>query len=132
MDVTAKEIMSTDIVTINATASVEEALKLIVNHKITGLPVVDQHGTLKGVISEYDLLKQLSTKKPISSTAFDQDIQFSSQIESVDEDTPLPDILKLFLESRFRRLPVLDRTRKLVGIITRRDLMKVYFYQARL
>jgi CBS domain-containing protein len=63
---------------------------------------------------------------------FREPITFTRKVEAVDEKMPLPKIMDIFVKSRFRRLPVVSKNGKLIGIITRRDLMKLFFYQAAL
>jgi CBS domain-containing protein len=52
-------------------------------------------------------------------------------VESVSEDTDLQEILERFIQLKCRRLPVLDRDGRLAGIISRRDVMKVLYYRAK-
>jgi CBS domain-containing protein len=127
---TAKDIMSTQLITIRDGDTIEEALKVLVNQGVTGLPVVDGKGKMVGVISEYDIIRQLSGHKQIKPSTFREKAEFSKKPFGLPESTLLKDIVKHFLDSRFRRIPIVDKKGKLTGIITRRDLMRVYFYRA--
>jgi CBS domain-containing protein len=129
---TAQDIMSTELITIREDDTVEDALKALVNHRITGLPVVDKRGRLIGIISEYDLIRQLSKHKKIKQEAFMERIEFSRETHGLPASTPLAEIVEKFLSTKFRRMPVLDKKNKLIGIITRRDLMRLFFYRAKL
>ena len=129
---TAQEIMSTEIMSVTEGSTVEEVLKLLVNSKITGLPVVDRKGKMVGVYSDLDIIQHISVAKKIGPKAFKEPIRFSKKIQSVSLDTPLSEVMALFVESRFRRLPVLTKDGKLAGIITRRDLLKLFYYRATL
>jgi CBS domain-containing protein len=129
---TAKDIMSTDIVQATEQTTIEEALKILINYRITGLPVVDHAGKMTGVVSDYDLLNQISQSKKMDANVFNECIHFSHKVDSITEDTPLSTIMKEFIDSKYRRLPVVNPDGKLVGIITRRDLMRVFYYRARL
>lgn len=129
---TAKDIMSTEIVQATEKTTIEEALKILINYRITGLPVVDQAGKMTGVVSEYDLLSQISKSKKMDTKVFNEKILYSKKVDAIAEDTPLSTIMKEFIDTKYRRLPVVDRDGKLVGIITRRDLMRVFYYRARL
>lgn len=131
-ETTAKEIMTRDLIRATEDMTIEEALKVLINHRITGLPVVDKKGKMKGVISEYDILSQISGSKKKSARIFQDKISYSKKIDAITEDTPLSKIVSEFIDTKYRRLPVIDRKGNLVGIITRRDLMKVYYYRARL
>jgi CBS domain-containing protein len=132
MQTIAREVMSPEVLTAKEGTPLEEALKVLVTNKITGLPIVNATGQLVGVVSEFDVLRQLSAAEKLDSSVFSKPIEFTREVQTVADTTPLPEIVKLIVESRFRRLPVLDKDRKLIGIITRRDLMRLYYYRAKL
>jgi CBS domain-containing protein len=129
---TALDIMSTELITIREDETVEAALKALVNNRISGVPVIDANNKMVGVLSEYDLICQISKTSSPNAEVFQEPITFSRDTLFLPTSTPLADILKHFIESKFRRLPIVDKDRKLVGIVTRRDLMKLYFYRAKL
>jgi len=131
-ETTAKEIMTRELIHATDDMTIEDALKVLINYRITGLPVVDKKGKMTGVISEYDILTQISQAKKNSSKIFQQIIHYSTKVNAIKEDTPLSKIVLQFIETKNRRLPVINKSGKLVGIITRRDLMKVYYYRSRL
>ncbi len=128
----AKDIMSSELVKVRETTSLEEALKLMVNSRITGTPVIDSNDKMIGVLSDFDILQQVSKAEKICPEVFGAKIEFSKSVTTIHEDTPLEDIVDLLIKTRFRRLPVLNEEGKLVGLITRRDLIKVFFYRSRL
>ena len=132
MNTVAKDIMSTEVMSVREGTSVEDAMKVLVNSRITGLPVVDSEGKLVGIFSDYDVLTQLAAPPSTGAAHFSEPIRYSTGIQGVDEKTPLETILQHFVDSRFRRLPVLNQQGRLVGIITRRDLMKLFYYRAAL
>lgn len=124
--------MTRDLIRATEDMTIEEALKVLINHKVTGLPVVDSKGKMKGVISEYDILTQISGSTKKHAEIFQEQITYSKKIDSITEDTPLSKIVSEFIDTKYRRLPVVDDNGNLVGIITRRDLMRIYYYRARL
>ncbi len=132
MDTNASDIMTRNVQTMKVGTSLEEVLKMLVNRKITGMPVVDAAGKMVGVVSEYDVLKQISSAKKLSHQAFQEPAEFTHSVDAVDEATPLNDIAERFVKAKYRRLPVVDSKGKLLGIITRRDLMRLYYYRAKL
>ncbi len=132
MEPTARDIMSTDLLTVSSDCTLAEVLKLIVGQRVTGVPVVNAEGKMIGVCSDYDIIRQFSKAKKRPTKIFAKKIRYSKKVETVATDTPLPEIVSRFVDKKFRRLPVVDRNGKLVGIITRRDMMKVLFYQAKL
>ncbi len=131
MKTTAKDIMSNKLVVAKEGMNLEDAVKLLVNNKITGLPVVDREGKMIGILSEYDIIANVGKEEKLSPEIFQRSITYTIQVEAVDEDTPLNQILEKFIALKCRRLPVIDKDRRLVGIISRRDIMRVLYYRAK-
>lgn len=134
---------------VKPSTTLDEALECLVDNRITGFPVVDDDWKLVGVVSDYDLLALDS----ISGTA-SADMSMFPEVDSswkvfnelqkllsktngrvvadvmtqapvvVHETTNLEDAAKLLLETRYRRLPVVDSEGKLVGIITRGNVVR--------
>ena len=117
---TAKEMMTTQVMTIKPTATIKEAMNLLVGIEISGLIVTDQNDDIVGVVTERDLLVAYDflsqTMAPISD-------YMNKNIISVDEDTSFQEISKLLMKGDIRRVPVV-RGKKVVGVISRRDLLK--------
>jgi CBS domain-containing protein len=128
----AKDIMSSELIKVRESTSLEEALKLMVNSRITGVPVIDAQDKMIGVLSDFDILQQVSKAERITPDLFKDKVEYSREVTAITEDTPLEDIVDLLIKTRFRRLPVVNSDGNLVGLITRRDLMKVFFYRSRL
>lgn len=116
----ARDVMSIDLVTISQDATVEEAIREIVAHGISGAPVVDDQGRLVGIISEFQLLEAIYT--PEVKTRHVRDFM-TREVLTVAEDTILSDAANLMIIHRIRRLPVL-RDGEIVGVIARRDLLR--------
>jgi len=115
----AKDIMTTHLVTVNVDDTVDHAISLMVRHRISGLPVLDQEGRPVGVISEFDLLELICEGQ----TEQDKVSQYMSpDLFGVAEQDSWVTVADAFRTKRFRRLPVL-RDGTLVGIVTRHDLM---------
>ncbi len=131
MKTTAKDIMSSKLIVAKEGMRIEDAVKLLVNNKITGLPVVNQEGQMVGILSEYDIIAKVGKEQKIDSSVFSIGIPYSKSVETVNEDTSLQEILDRFIQLKCRRLPVLDKQSRLVGIISRRDVMKVLYYRAK-
>jgi CBS domain-containing protein len=133
METQAKDIMTTNLITLTERATVEEALKILINARVTGVPVVNhKSGKMVGVLSEFDIIKHIGKKKTLKRAFFREPIKFSKKPKFIHTDTPLAEIIGLFVENKYRRLPVVDTAEKLVGVITRRDLMRILFYRAKL
>lgn len=138
-----------DLYVVKPTTSVDEALEMLVEHRITGFPVIDDDWTLVGVVSDYDLLaldsisgsgrNDTSMFPEVDSTwkTFNEiqklliktngkvigDVMTPAPLV-VRETTNLEDAARLLLETKYRRLPVVDNAGKLVGIITRGNVVR--------
>ena len=115
----AKDIMTTHIVTVQGDDPVDHAIFLMVKHRISGLPVLDNEGRPLGIVSEFDLLELICSghNEPAKVRDF-----MSLNLYCVSEQDTWVSIADTFRAKHVRRLPVL-RDGKLVGIVTRHDLM---------
>ena len=116
MQIPVKEIMTTSVISVPETMPVKDVARLLSEKRITGVPVVDDEGRVTGVLSEYDIISRHGA------TAADI---MSRQVTSVTEDADVDDVAPLFVSQRLRRVPVLAGER-LVGIVSRSDLMRLY------
>lgn len=115
--------MTNPVITIAPNALVEEALDLMLQHSISGLPVVE-HGRLVGLISEFDTL-MLLFESPSGFRLIEPVASFMTvDVECVREDDPIFEAGNLFRRRSVRRLPVL-RGDAVVGVISRRNLVKI-------
>jgi CBS domain-containing protein len=112
--------MRSKVVTISPEATIAEVIHLLLHRKISGAPVVNDAGELVGIISEYQLLE----------VTYDAALAghhvrsfMTTKVISVGPDTPLAEVVTLFVLHRIRRLPVVENGR-LVGIISRRDVLR--------
>jgi CBS domain-containing protein len=113
--------MTTDVVSVRPNTTIEEALDLFELQHVSGLPVVDGQQRLLGVISEYDLLQSIGTLQLNGKVA---DFM-TTDVTAVGEHVPLVELAKIFLSTRVRRLPVISDDNKVIGVISRRDLLFV-------
>jgi CBS domain-containing protein len=117
---TAGAIMTADLVTVRPDASIEEAIDMLLNQQISGLPVVDDDGRLVGVITEFALLA-VSYDRRVANHTVSQ--HMTRELITVDIDDPIHRIADLCIVHRVRRVPVLKDGR-LVGVIARRDVLR--------
>ena len=142
----AKEIMTTELITVSPQTEVLQAARLLLKHRINGLPVVDEEGVLVGILCQSDLIAQ-QKKLPIPSffTFLDGLFTISSakQIEKqvrkiaaitveqamtpnpvfVEPDTDIEAVAALMVDSGFHTIPVLDDG-VLVGVVGKEDVLK--------
>ncbi|HLH62982.1 MAG TPA: CBS domain-containing protein [Ktedonobacteraceae bacterium] len=110
----AEDVMTTRVITVTEQQSKQEAARLLSQHRISGLPVVNDENAVVGVVSEFDVIsKQGQTVGQI----------MSRDVISVTPDTDLEVVRTILVNERIKRLPVLDQGR-LVGIISRADLVR--------
>jgi CBS domain-containing protein len=110
----AEDVMITRVITVRADQTRQEAARLLTQHRISGLPVVNNDHVVVGVVTEYDVIsKEGQTVGDIMSRG----------VISVTPDTDLEEVSHLLVHERIKRLPVLDQGR-LVGIVSRADLVR--------
>ena len=115
----AKDLMTTQVVTVNVDDTIDQAITLMVKHRISGLPVLNREGRPVGIISEFDLLELISEGQTEQDKVFHY---MSPELFGVTEEDSWVTLVDAFRAKRVRRLPVL-RDKQLVGIVTRHDLM---------
>ena len=115
----AETIMKTDLVTVTRDTPIYEAIGILVDNNITGLPVVNDDMTLAGIITEKDVMKLLyvNMNEPGKVEDF-----MTEKVISFDHQDSLIDIAESFMNNHFRRVPILANG-KLAGIISRKDII---------
>lgn len=111
--------MIIDPVTLPLTATVLDAKNNMREHSIGGIPVVDDHGKLKGIVTNRDLRFEHENNRPIV------EIMTSENLVTAAEGTSLKDAEVILQENKIEKLPVVDADYKLVGLITFRDITKL-------
>ena len=146
----AAEVMTRQPVTAHPDMSVREVAKLLLEHRISAVPVVDSSGKLVGIVSEGDLVRRgevIRDEKqswwletiaegehlPPELLAYlrsgDRPVRrlMTPDVVTVEEATPLPEVARLLEEHDIKRVPVLSEGR-LVGIVSRADLIKALMH----
>ena len=108
-----------DPVTIGPEATVGEVLRMMAQHHIGGVPVVDGNGFLIGIVTNRDLRFQDNMKLPVSH------IMTSENIVTAPKGISLADATEILRRNKIEKLPVVDADGKLEGLITYKDLMKI-------
>lgn len=138
----AGDVMTRKVVSIRPNASIAEMVRLMLDNRISGLPVIDDHGALVGIVTEGDCLRRAETgterKRPrwlefligpgrlaaeyIHSHSRKVAEVMTEPAITITEDAPLDEIVHLMETRRIKRLPVV-RDGKVVGIVSRADLL---------
>lgn len=145
----ASDIMNSNVLSIGPNASVEEAVKILSQNQISGLPVVDDKNRLIGIITERDIvvfssdlhiiplmsssnwISPYTDVSKISSSKRGYDLISKTNVEKVmtkklydvTGDSNWYEIVKLMKSGKINHIPVVDKERKLIGIITRTDML---------
>ncbi len=99
------------------------AVHELVKHRIAGAPVVNDHGEVVGMLSEFDCLKVALDSGYYGDAGGPVSEYMSTSVESVDADMSIVDLAAKFLSSKYRRFPVMTENR-LIGQISRRDVLR--------
>ena len=124
-DITVSDYMSRNLITFRPDQSVLEAITLLIKHKISGAPVVNENYELVGIISEGDCMKQISDSRYYNQPMEDVKVesQMAKNVETIDGNMNIFDASNKFLESKHRRFPIVEDG-KLVGLISQKDVLK--------
>ena len=148
MGKTVADIMTPNPISVTPKTSLKDAITIIAEKKISGLPVVDEQGKVTGIISESDLMWQETGVEPppyimlLDSVIYlqnpgryDKEIHkaLGQTVEDVMSDRPITiqahqsvkEAAKLMHDKKIRRLPVVDQEGKIVGIITQGDVVRM-------
>lgn len=144
-----REIMIKDVECLSSDASVKEAMDILFTRKISGLPVTDKDGKLVGMFTEKNVLSYLlpsyiekvgrfiyeenpkATHKKISELNNIKVAQLMRKdVVTTQEDVSLCEVARIMLTQRVRRLPVINKENKIIGIIAREDVLKAFNKEA--
>lgn len=112
--------MIQDPVTLFNTATIGDAVNIMSENKIGGIPVVDKDGKLLGIVTNRDLRFEKDFKKPVVNvmTTF-------KNVITAQKGITLKQAEEILQEHKIEKLPILDKTNKLVGLITYKDIIKI-------
>ncbi|MGB7970244.1 MAG: MFS transporter [Methanobacterium sp.] len=141
-----KDFMVHNVISVKENTSIGYILKLLVENHIDGVPVVDNYNNLIGIVSDGDIIRYLSPKdeffldfvytilvdeqeteqrvvtEKINKTV--ANMMHQKQLYTVKEDDTFENALRILSHHHFKQLPVLDLENKVIGIITRGDIIK--------
>jgi CBS domain-containing protein len=138
----ARDVMTRRVLTVEPNASVLQAIRLMLQNRISGLPVVDTNGVLVGLVTEGDFLRRTETttekRRPrwlefligpgrladeyVKTHARKVDEIMTREPRTITEDTPLEEVVQTMERHKIKRLPVMQG-KQLVGIVSRANLL---------
>jgi len=138
-----QDVMTRQVVTVSEQTPYEEAVELLLTADVSGMPVIDRFGWVVGVVSEADLISKEAYTEPIhrrflgligdsseawsakaSGTTVGDVMSQDVVIASPDEDVRV--VARRMLEKAVKRTPVVTRSGRLVGIVSRHDLLRAF------
>jgi len=141
-----KEIMSKKVTSLDPEENALSALESLLRLKISGLPVIESAGKLVGMFTEKEVLAKILPKylenvggfvydenpkavkqKVLTFTDFKVKDVMRKDVITVDEDSALCEVAHMMLVQKARRIPVLDKEKNIVGIVSRGDIVKAIF-----
>ena len=145
-----KDIMSKDVITVSENDTVERCANLLIEHNLSGLPVLDDNNKIVGMITEGDLIRRASKMRGPAALEvlggifylenpkkFMDDVKrsmgviakdmMSKDVITVDENKEIEDAATLLVQESIKRLPVVDKEGNLIGIVSRKDIMNYLF-----
>jgi len=130
---TVQDAMSSEAIEIGQNESLEDSAAVMMNHHVSGLPVVDREGRCVGMLTAYDFVRAYAAERgsehagkhtgSASSVATGVDRQMTSVVQSVSKNTSLLDAARKMCDAHIHRLPVLDGNSRVMGVITSLDIV---------
>ncbi len=147
---TAEDIMNENVIKINQNATVKELIKLLLDNKISGVPVVNNKGILVGIVSKADLTYQerqapfplffgpfenyVFYERKETLKKYEKELQkqleskvkniMTKDVNTVKPNTSISKLANIMIVNKINRIPVVDKKGRLVGIIARADMLK--------
>lgn len=122
--IAVKDYMAASLITFTPEMDILEAIHLLVRNRISGAPVVDNLGNIVGVLSEKDCLAVALQSSYHGEMGGRVKEFMTEKVVTVSANASMVDVAKMFLDTNFRRYPVVDDDNRLVGQISRRDVLK--------
>lgn len=132
------ELMTTEVLTATPEMPLKEAARLMSKNSVSGLPVVDQNYRVVGVVSEGDFVARAGAQARVGlldvvlgrgvKAVDSETVQevMTSRVHTVDQSVDHPTAARLMQRRGIKRLPVVDKDGRLVGIVSRSDILKVF------
>src|ERR1700759_2188915 len=141
----ARDVMISPVITVRENETVRDVARLLVEERISAVPVLDRAGKLVGIVTESDLMHraEAGTERPtswwLSLISGDRAVAaeyvkchavkikdvMTRDVETADPDTPLYEIADLFEEKHIKRVPIVSESGDLIGIVSRANIIQV-------
>lgn len=121
--ISCASIMHRDVITLRADDSVAHARQLLETHGVKAMPVVDAHRHVVGIVTGADVLPS-SSRNALRTDADWIASRMTRRVRVISADRHLADLIPLFASSGHHHIPVIDADKRLVGMITQRDVMQ--------
>ncbi|PMP63307.1 MAG: hypothetical protein C0197_02995 [Caldimicrobium thiodismutans] len=143
---TVRDVMTEKVIAVREEASLKEVVSILSEKGISGLPVVDAQNRVIGIVTEADILSQMAPGRKLSfkeivrhligepvpkrleekiSEIKVKDIM-TSPVITIGPDADIRDVAIIFEQKRIKRLPVVDKDNRLIGIISRQDIVRAF------
>ena len=119
VSVNVAQIMNANVIALHADESCRAALDIFLNKYVASLPVVDNQDELIGIITKSDLMVPSKINRSV------RDV-FTRDVLTVREECEIGKVIRMFQSKKVRAIPVVDRDMKLVGIVSRKDILAYY------
>ncbi len=120
---TVADIMARSEATLGPESDIYDALERLLKRRLTGAPVVDDQGMLLGMLTERDCLKVMVDGALDGLPRGKVSDYMTSPAESITPTASLYDVAHVFLTRSYRKLPVVDRDGRVIGQVSRRDIL---------
>jgi CBS domain-containing protein len=144
---TVADLMTRDVITVAPHTPIQEAIRILADRRIGGLPVIDDNRQLVGILSETDLMWQATGVNPPAyivlldsviylenPTKYERELHkalgqtvgevMTSKVISIEPEKPLSEAAKVMHDKRIHRLPVVNEAKEVIGIVTRSDILR--------
>ncbi len=141
-----KDFMITDVIFANKEDSIKNVMKILVDKKIGGVPIIDDNGILVGIISDGDIIRNINPKEGkiydfisyvyyLKKEELEEDVELikdgnimtiakHNNIYCVSPEDTMEKVLSTFSKHNFKKIPVIDKGRKVVGVVSRGDVIR--------
>lgn len=122
-EITAKEYMAANLVTFKKDQDMMSAIHKLLENSISGAPVIDNTGNICGLLSEKDCLKVALNSGYHGQHTGSVGDYMTTAVVTVEGDTSIMEVAKMFIDTPYKRFPVVEENR-LIGQISRQDVLR--------